>query len=50
MCWNFSVTAKVCRDGELLKEEMPVWTRKAIEGIWQLEDIEASNAHTKNMR
>ena len=43
--------ATVCRDGELEKEDMPSWTRKAIARIWQrvLEDVEASNTFTKSI-
>ena len=50
--WNFCrCPAKVCKHGELEKEDMPVWTRKAIGRIWQqvLEDVEASNVYTKSI-
>lgn len=35
----------------IFPEGMPVWTRKAIEIIWQhrLEDVEAINAYTKSI-
>ena len=50
--WNaFRGIAKVCRDCELVKEEMPVLTREAIVRTWQqvLEDVQASNVYTKNL-
>ena len=50
--WNcFHGLAKLCKDGELEKEDTPAWTRKAIARIWQeaLEDVEASNTNMNNI-
>ena len=49
--WTFfHGPAKVCKDGELEKEDMSAWTRKVVETIRQelLEDVETSNVYTKN--
>ena len=50
--WNhFQGPADVFKDGELKKEGMPAWMRKAIGIIWQevLEDAESSNVYTKSI-